>query len=449
MKLYNKSDLKYSRIFFDKEPPRFIHVFILISLLLFITSILFATFVQKQYIVKGYGSITDSNIQYVATKSAGVVSVLHKKEGENVAVGEPLFSVSNGEEGIQISALKKQLSEQEEIKKILEKYRQSLDERKNYLSNDGAEKEYYGKVEYYLLQLENEERELTNNRQDVNEKYERQNKLSSEKDSLERHISNLENQLKILETELSRNQTSFDSNSAETTSNLDKKNKLEIELNEAKAEKNSKITEIESVKNEIKQLERNGISTQGKQVYLQLVSELGNAYNQLDKTINDIKSNIQVNEKRDSNYTVYATNEGIIHYQTPLNVGMSVQNGQVIAEISKHDEQSYFVEVYVPTTEISKIKIGQDVDILVIGVNTQKYGTISGTVQTIDTGIVTQRTEQGSQNFYRINVSLNDKELVNGEDIIKLVLSMPIEARIVYDKETYFEWLLEQLSFKN
>lgn len=449
MKLYNKSDLKYSRIFFDKEPPRFIHVFILISLLLFITSILFATFVQKQYIVKGYWSITDSNIQYVATKSAGVVSVLHKKEGENVAVGEPLFSVSNGEEGIQISALKKQLSEQEEIKKILEKYRQSLDERKNYLSNDGAEKEYYGKVEYYLLQLENEERELTNNRQDVNEKYERQNKLSSEKETLERHISNLENQLKILEAELSRNQTSFDSNSAETTSNLDKKNKLEIELNEAKAEKNSKITEIESVKNEIKQLERNGISTQGKQVYLQLVSELGNAYNQLDKTINDIKSNIQVNEKRDSNYTVYATNEGIIHYQTPLNVGMSVQNGQVIAEISKHDEQSYFVEVYVPTTEISKIKIGQDVDILVIGVNTQKYGTISGTVQTIDTGIVTQRTEQGSQNFYRINVSLNDKELVNGEDIIKLVLSMPIEARIVYDKETYFEWLLEQLSFKN
>ncbi|MFL8887127.1 hypothetical protein ACWOAQ_00955 [Helcococcus kunzii] len=36
---------------------------------------------------------------------------------------------------------------------------------------------------------------------------------------------------------------------------------------------------------------------------------------------------------------------------------------------------------------------------------------------------------------------------IDGE-VIPLVLSMPVEARIIYDKETYLDYILEKLSFK-
>lgn len=224
---------------------------------------------------------------------------------------------------------------------------------------------------------------------------------------------------------------------------------LESELVELENQKSVKETEVESLKTEIKQLERNNHYTQGHQTYLQLVSELGNEYSQVEQVISELKGNMQVNEKRDANHTVHATGEGIVHYHTPLKIGTTLQQGQVIAEISKHDESTYYVETFVPTTEISKVKVGQKVDLAVVGVNVQKYGTLKGTIQTIDTGVVTQRVEQSNQQFYRIHVALDSKTLAHGNQEIKLVLSMPVEVRIVYDEETYFDWLLEQLRFKN
>lgn len=457
MKLYHKSELKYSRIFFDKQPPRFLIAFIGFVAVLLIGLFVFANYAYKNYIVKGYGSVSDSNIHYVATKSSGVVYQLHKKESEHVNAGDPLFSISSGEEGLQFSALQTQLADQEQRLVILDKYRRSLDERVNYLSNSGIEKEYYGKVEYYLLQLKSEQTTQSNNNQDINERYAKQKQLNSELSSIEQRITTLENQLKAIEKELSRQETTTTSSSPNSTAvpnnsvtkQLENKAKIEAELAEAKGQKTGKISELEGVKNEIKQLERNGVYTQGRQVYLQLVSELGSAYSQTEKAISELKANMQVNEKRDSNYTVYATSDGIVHYQTPLKLGMTLQQGQVVAEISKHDDSTYYVEAFVPTTDISKVQVGQSVDLAIVGVNTQKYGTLKGKVQAIDTGIVTQRTENNSQSFYRVHIALDNKTLVQGNDEIKLVLSMPIEARIVYDKETYLEWLLEQLSFKN
>lgn len=427
-------------------------VFIGCVSLILIGAFVFSNYTYKNYIVKGYGSVSDSNIQYISTKSAGVVYQLHKQESDQVNIGDPLFSISGGEEGLQFSALQTQLATQEQRLVILDKYKRSLDEGVNYLSNSGIEKEYYGKVEYYLLQLKNEQTNKNNNNQDISEKYAKQQQLNNELANVEQRIAALENQLKVLEKELTNQETttiSSSSTGANFTRQLEEKTKLEAELAEFKGQKLSKVAELEGVKNEIKHLERNDVYTQGRQVYLQLVSELGSDYSQTEKTISELKANMKINEKRDDNYTVYATSEGIVHYQMPLKLGMTLQQGQVVAEISKHDDNTYYVETFIPTTDISKVQVGQDVDLAIVGVNSQKYGTLKGTVLSIDTGIITQRTETTSQNFYRVNVSLDTKMLRHGSEEIKLVLSMPIEARIVYNKETYLDWLLEQLSFKN
>lgn len=96
MKLYHPSELKYSRIFFDKQPPRFLIGFIGFIAILVIGLFVFANYAHKNYIVKGYGSVSDSNIHYIATKSSGIIYQLHKQESEHVNVGDALFSISSG-----------------------------------------------------------------------------------------------------------------------------------------------------------------------------------------------------------------------------------------------------------------------------------------------------------------------------------------------------------------
>lgn len=125
-----------------------------------------------------------------------------------------------------------------------------------------------------------------------------------------------------------------------------------------------------------------------------------------------------------------------------------MQVNQVLAEISELKEDNYFVDAYINVSDISKLKEGQEVDVALIGVNTYKYGTLKGKVFSIENGLFTIQTEKGNNNFYKAIIEIDDKKLVKGDEEIPVLLSMPVEARIIYDKETYLDYLLEKLSFK-
>lgn len=428
MRLYNKNELKHSRIFFDKKPPIFLTIFILSVLILVISTIVGAAYLNKNYIVKGQGVIMDKHTQYISTKTAGVITKIEKEEGELVKENDVLFIVSSGEEGLQVAALKTQLQENESKLEILKKYKSSLNDKTNYMKNSGSEQEYYAKVEYYLSQIKNETKQ---NNDLISDKKEKEKKY----DEVTAQLVDLENKKIALEKQLNE---------------VKEEQKIEIEAkyNEIKSEITSKKSEIEGLKNEIKQFERQQGDSQSSQIYFQLVSEIGTAYSNIEKIISELKANIEVNEKKETNYTVVANSEGTLHYQMPLKVGMSIQQGQVSAEISTLKEKNYYVESYLPTTEISKIKVDQNVDIALIGVNSQKYGTLKGKVQSIDTGTITQQTSQGNQSFYKVEVNLKNTSLKNKDEVIHIIQSQPVETRIIYDKETYLDWILEMLSFK-
>ena len=75
---------------------------------------------------------------------------------------------------------------------------------------------------------------------------------------------------------------------------------------------------------------------------------------------------------------------------------------------------------------------------------------MSGKLISIDSGIMTQESSNGNIILYKCEVIIDEKELVasNGEKI-QAVKSMPVVARIIYEKETYMDWILEMLNFKN
>lgn len=147
--------------------------------------------------------------------------------------------------------------------------------------------------------------------------------------------------------------------------------------------------EIQTLQNQI-----NNPSSQTGQIFSQLTAELGKARANLQTQITELEANITMYGSQAKIYTITAQNDGILHYVSPLKVGMSVQQNQVIAEISTQQEENYLVEAYVNATDIAKIHVGDSVKVAVSGVNTMKYGTIKGKLVSIDSGTINQKQKR-------------------------------------------------------
>ncbi|CYV52324.1 TPA: HlyD family efflux transporter periplasmic adaptor subunit [Streptococcus suis] len=466
MKLYNKSELRYSRIFFDKRPPAYAFILIFSTLATLIIAFAVSAYLPKNYIVKARGTSVITGTEYVSALSNGKIVTLHKKEGDSVKAGEVILSLSSGQEGLQTESLTKQLDKLKAKESLFQKYEQSLNEKVNYMANSGEEQEYYGKVEYYLSQLSSENYNDGSQYAKLQEEYTKLNKLVAEKSQLETDLSSYQSQLANLEAELatlSVKETAETNSDSETNSSStdSSPNSIQLEqLNTKISEVKTKIetitssiqgkgTEIESLQSSIREMERsyNDPTSQAYNTYAQLISELGTARAANNKSITELEANLGISTGQDRGLTVSASSDGTLHYVTPLKQGMSVQQNQTVAEIAGSDREAY-IEAFVLATDISRVTVGAEVDIAITGVNSQKFGTLKGAVTQIDSGTITQETQNGNVSLYKVVVALEELTLQKDEEIVVLQKDMPVEARIVYDNETYLDWILELLSFK-
>ncbi|CYU44077.1 secretion protein HlyD family protein [Streptococcus suis] len=466
MKLYNKSELRYSRIFFDKRPPAYAFILIFSTLATLIIAFAVSAYLPKNYIVKARGTSVITGTEYVSALSNGKIVTLHKKEGDSVKAGEVILSLSSGQEGLQTESLTKQLDKLKAKESLFQKYEQSLNEKVNYMANSGEEQEYYGKVEYYLSQLSSENYNDGSQYAKLQEEYTKLNKLVAEKSQLETDLSSYQSQLANLEAELatlSVQETAETNSDSETNSSStdSSPNSIQLEqLNTKISEVKTKIetttssiqgkgTEIESLQSSIREMERsyNDPTSQAYNTYAQLISELGTARAANNKSITELEANLGISTGQDRGLTVSASSDGTLHYVTPLKQGMSVQQNQTVAEIAGSDREAY-IEAFVLATDISRVTVGAEVDIAITGVNSQKFGTLKGAVTQIDSGTITQETQNGNVSLYKVVVALDELTLKKDEEIVVLQKDMPVEARIVYDNETYLDWILELLSFK-
>lgn len=440
MKLYKKTELKNSRIFFDKNPPAFLTVFIISVAIGLVLVFVASHYITKPYIIKTQGVITTEDNQLVAPQMDGEVVSINVNEGEYVSEGEVLFVISNGQEGVATSALTKQIEELNKQLEILDRYEQSLNTKTNLMKNEGLEQEYYGKVEYYLMQLENEEFNETSAKNDLNEKMKKRS-------SLEAEIDSLKNQLSEIDKEIADEEAKIESQPADT-STLDE---LYTEKAEIQAAIDSKTLELQTLDIEIEQMkvQLKDPKSQSEEVYNQLIIELGQKRSQIEAQLIELNGQLSIQEGQDSAMYVKSKNSGYVHYLVPIEIGMGVQRNQVIAEVSNNESSDFKVVSYIPAQDISKVSVGDSVNVALAGVNSQKYGTLKGEVTAIDSGTVTQETEKGTEVFYRCEIQLENHVLTASDGTtVEAVKSMPVEARIVYDEETYLEWILETLNFR-
>lgn len=419
MRLYNIDELKDSRIFFDKNPPRYMTVFIVFIIMCISFALVLSTQISKPYIIVASGTATTTDNRYVSVDSNGEIIEILKQEGEYVKKGDVLFKLSDGKENAQKELLDPQIKTLNDKLAALDIYERSLNDQINHLENKGQQQAYYGKMEYYLSMLESESFSKGQELEKINES---ENKLAQLKEDQE----NLQKQLN-------------------ETNDTIKQEELKSKIESKKAEINAKQDEI----NEMVSQSKNP-SSQAKQIAQQLFAELGADRSTTNQQLAQLKGQLNASESENEAKSIKAENEGIIHYLTTFKTGIAVQMNQTVAEISQNEDSAYIVEANILAKDISKINVGQKVNVELQGVNTQKYGTLKGKVEKISNGSLIEQSQQGNIIYYQCIISLDSTELISSKgESVSVVKSMPVQARIIYDNETYWDWLRELINLRS
>lgn len=153
--------------------------------------------------------------------------------------------------------------------------------------------------------------------------------------------------------------------------------------------------------------------------------------------------------KYNNDYVVKTKIDGIIHLLSPYRDGMVIQAGSLIATISDNKDDK-IVESYISTADMARIKKGDEVQIAVDGLSQNSYGTIKGKVISIDYDATDIENNNISSKFFKLQIMPYKNELANEHGSkVKLKNGMTCESRIIYDKVTYFEYLLDKLGIKS
>ncbi len=443
MKYISPKSLKKSRYFFDKKPPNFIMYFIWFFVAMLFITVLLLNQLSKNYVVSGEGTVVPKDRTYISVSTGGYIKSINFHEGEYVEKGDIIIELVSNTTYEDIEILEVQLKEANEFHDALNLYQESLDTGVNLLDkNNDQHLKYYEMVEYYLDQIDTA---LKENNKEADKLHSNNTKISENNTkitSLKSEITYLSDELQNINNELS------DSTTALTEEELQELTDQKITLESNISEKNNEIDSLnsqnDSLKSENEEIDPTSSSAVG--TYQQLISELGiDKINNIDK-ISQLEAEIEKMNLSYEKNLITADADGYIHFTKDLKVGLSIQSQETIIEISQNNKNEYIVEAFISSTEITKIKIGDDVKIEIIGVNQSKYGSISGVLQSVSNGTY---VDNDNNSFYKVIVKLDDTYVSDKNDVIELSQSLPVRVNVIYDSESYLEWIIEKLNFKN
>lgn len=194
------------------------------------------------------------------------------------------------------------------------------------------------------------------------------------------------------------------------------------------------------------ELEKN----QGKisEVYYSAIQSAENAIQQANIQISAIDAQLSAIDSGQAEYSVKATASGKLHLLADYKSGMVVQAAGTVATITPENAET-IMEAYVSTGDMARMHEGDTVQIAVDGLTESVYGNIKGRVEQIDSNLTTQESENGTASVFKIRILPEvDYVISKSGEKVDLTNGMTVQARIEYDKITYFNYVLEKLGFK-
>lgn len=364
--------LRDSRILFDKQPPLFGYIIIIIVLLFLCGAVVWSIITPKIYTIQSQGLVTNENANYVMCAYTGEIDEYYMQEGAIVQQGDVLFTVKSTDYDLQEQQLlesKKSYEEQIAKNELLVK---SIKDDVNYFDEENAEDSlYYSSYETYKAKVE---------------------------------------------------QSTVDTSTYKAYGYTDEQIQAELVKNQ------SKIDEI----------------------YYSSIQSAENAISQAQQQISSIDAQLAAVTSGQAAYTVKAPTSGILHILGNYKSGMVVQTTNTVATITPENSQRV-IECYVSTADMARMKEKDTVQVVVDGLSQSVYGTLTGTVEHIDSNVTTQQGENGNNvQTFKVLISVDTDYLVSKSgDKVDIVNGMTAVARIQYDKVTYFNYVLEKLGFKS
>jgi multidrug efflux pump subunit AcrA (membrane-fusion protein) len=182
------------------------------------------------------------------------------------------------------------------------------------------------------------------------------------------------------------------------------------------------------------------------EIYYSTITSAENQILQAQTQIGVLDSQLDAIESGREDYVVTATETGTLHLLGEYKEGMIVQAGTAVASIASENAR-YKIIATISVNDYPKIEVGNEVDILPLGLSQTLYGTIRGQVIKIDSDITVPQSEgENSIPYFKVEIEPDVSYIISKEGRkVNLSNGMIVEAHIVYDEETYFNYVLESL----
>lgn len=142
-----------------------------------------------------------------------------------------------------------------------------------------------------------------------------------------------------------------------------------------------------------------------------------------------------------NDYYIYAPTSGVIHMDTPYKEGMVLGGGSALATVASENDDLEII-AYVTVSDRPLLHVGDPCKIAITGLSEYSYGTLSGTVVSIDSDV----TASTNGSYYKMSIKPDTTYVVSRSgDKVDLANGMSVTARVEYDQVTYFEYAMEAL----
>jgi len=176
-------------------------------------------------------------------------------------------------------------------------------------------------------------------------------------------------------------------------------------------------------------------------LYYSTLQSISASLTSVQSNIDNLQNQMDALNTGANDYYIYAPTSGVIHMDTPYKVGMVLSAGTPLATVASENSDLEVV-AYVTLNDRPLLHVGDPCKIAITGLSEYSYGTLTGTVTSIDSDV----TASSSGSYYKMTITPDSTYVIsNSGDKVDLSNGMSVTARVEYDKLTYFEYAMEAL----
>ncbi len=178
-----------------------------------------------------------------------------------------------------------------------------------------------------------------------------------------------------------------------------------------------------------------------EQLYYSTMQTISSSIATAQNNVDNIQAQIDTLNDGANDYYIYAPTSGVIHMDSPYKEGMVLSAGSALATVAS-DNSDLEIVCMVTVSDRPLLHEGDPCKIAITGLSEYSYGTLTGTVTSIDSDV----TSSSTTSYYKMIVKPDSTYVVSKSgDKVDLANGMSVTARVEYDKVTYFEYAMEAL----